>query len=78
MRVGCCHAELPLSLSWLPWTDRAGRLSALKLVVFVAMLAPAVWMAFEWREGWFSTKPLTDTIRESGDWALRFSSSRWP
>jgi sulfoxide reductase heme-binding subunit YedZ len=42
-----------------------------KLVVFVAMLAPAVWMAFEWRMGWFSTKPLTDTIRESGDWALR-------
>ena len=57
--------------SWLPWTDRAGRLSVVKLVVFIAMLAPAFWMAFEWRAGWFSTKPLTDTIRESGDWALR-------
>ncbi len=57
--------------SWLPWTDRAGRLSVVKLFVFIAMLAPAFWMAFEWRAGWFSTKPLTDTIRESGDWALR-------
>jgi len=61
----------PSLASWLPWTDRAGRLSALKLVTFIAMLAPAFWMAFEWRMGWFSTKPLTDTIRESGDWALR-------
>ena len=57
--------------SWLPWSDRAGRLSVVKLVVFVAMLAPAFWMAFEWRSGLLSTKPLTDTIRESGDWALR-------
>ena len=63
--------QTPSFSVWLPWTDRAGRPSLLKLVVFVAMLAPALWMAFEWHQGWFSVKPLTDTIRESGDWALR-------
>ena len=57
--------------AWLPWTDRAGRPSPLKAVVFAATLAPALWMGFEWVQGWFSVKPLTDTIRESGDWALR-------
>lgn len=61
----------PSLAPWLPWTDRAGRPSALKVVVFAATLAPAVWMAFEWNQGWFSAKPLTDVIRESGDWALR-------
>lgn len=61
----------PTFAVWLPWTDRAGRPSALKFAVFAATLAPALWMAFEWQQGWFSVKPLTDTIRESGDWALR-------
>ncbi len=56
---------------WMPWTDRAGRLSWLKLVVFLALLAPAVWMAAEWRFGWYSARPLADAIRESGDWSLR-------
>ena len=63
--------QTPSFSAWLPWTDRAGRPSPLKLAVFVATLAPALWMAFEWHQGWFSVKPLTDTIRESGDWALR-------
>jgi sulfoxide reductase heme-binding subunit YedZ len=61
----------PSLAAWLPWTDRAGRPSRLKFAVFAATLAPALWMVFEWHMGWFSVKPLTDTIRESGDWALR-------
>ena len=56
---------------WLPWTDRAGRTSAIKLVTFIAMLAPAVWMLAEWRLGLLSPKPVTDLVRESGDWAIR-------
>ena len=56
---------------WLPWTDRAGRTSAIKLVTFIAMLAPAVWMLAEWRLGLLSPRPVTDLVRESGDWAIR-------
>ena len=57
--------------AWLPWTDRAGRTSWIKLVTFLTMLAPAVWMLTEWRMGWLSPKPATDLVRESGDWAMR-------
>jgi len=57
--------------TWMPWTDRAGRLSWLKLVVLLALVAPFVWMVAEWRLGWYSARPLADAIRESGDWALR-------
>ncbi len=57
--------------AWAPWTDRAGRLSWLKLVVFLALLAPGAWMIAEWRLGWYSASPLDDAVRESGDWALR-------
>ena len=56
---------------WLPWTDRAGRLSWLKLAFFIALLAPAIWMAIEWRYDLYSARPLADAIRDSGDWALR-------
>ncbi len=56
---------------WFPWTDRAGRASALKLVCCLALVAPAAWMALEWRMGWLSPKPFTDLVRESGDWAVR-------
>ncbi len=57
--------------AWMPWTDRAGRLSWLKLAFFVGLAAPAVWMFCEWRFDWLSPRPRTDLIRESGDWALR-------
>lgn len=57
--------------AWLPWTDRAGRVSWLKLLFFIALIAPAFWMLAEWRLNYYSPRPLTDAIRESGDWALR-------
>ena len=56
---------------WLPWTDRAGRTSWLKLVTFLALIAPCVWMAAELRFGWLSPRPAADLVRESGDWAMR-------
>ncbi len=58
-------------LVWMPWTDRAGRISWLKLAVFLATLAPLIWMAVKWNYDLYSAKPLTDAIRESGDWSLR-------
>ena len=58
--------------SYLPWTDRNGRISALRAIVFALALAPAVWMALKWNLGWLSPKPVTDILRQSGDWAMRF------
>ena len=55
----------------MPWTDRAGRTSWIKLATLLALLAPAVWMVTEWRMGWLSPKPTGDLVRESGDWAMR-------
>lgn len=59
-------------MPWLPFTDRAGRVSLFKLVVFIACCAPAVWMAYRWNAGLLSPKPVTDILRETGDWAIRF------
>jgi sulfoxide reductase heme-binding subunit YedZ len=60
------------STDLLPWTDRAGRLSWLKLVTFLLCIAPILWMAYEWKAALWSAKPLTALIRETGDWAVRF------
>lgn len=59
-------------MPWLPFTDRAGRVSLFKLLVFIACCAPAAWMAWRWSAGLLSPKPVTDILRETGDWALRF------
>jgi len=57
---------------YLPWTGRDGRFSALRGIVFALALLPACWMALKWNMGWLSPKPITDILRESGDWAMRF------
>ncbi|MCC2097117.1 MAG: sulfoxide reductase heme-binding subunit YedZ, partial [Hyphomicrobiales bacterium] len=57
---------------WLPWYDRRGRMSPLRLAVFLLACAPAMWMAYKWFGGLLSPKPVTDIIRESGDWTIRF------
>ncbi|MBX9757727.1 MAG: sulfoxide reductase heme-binding subunit YedZ [Beijerinckiaceae bacterium] len=62
----------PAIMPWLPFTDRAGRVSLFKLAVFIACCAPALWMAYRWGAGLLSPKPVTDILRETGDWALRF------
>lgn len=55
-----------------PWTGRDGQFSALRFIVFFVAAAPACWMALKWNMGWLSPKPVTDLLRESGDWAMRF------
>ncbi|MGL4635618.1 MAG: sulfite oxidase heme-binding subunit YedZ [Beijerinckiaceae bacterium] len=56
----------------LPWKDRAGRLSWLKLAVFTACFGPALWLVLQAFNGWLGSKPLTEAIHQSGDWAVRF------
>lgn len=58
--------------SWLPFTDRNGRVPPLKFIAFVLCIAPVVWMAVQWQAGWLSPKPVTDILRQTGDWAMRF------
>ncbi len=58
-------------MTTLPWVDRSGRFSALKLLVFAGLLGPAAWLALEWYQGWLMPKPVTAAIHESGDWAVR-------
>ncbi len=61
----------PASLS-MPWNDRAGRLSPLKLGVFIYLLVPVAWLAVQAMAGWLGAKPLTEAIHQTGDWAVRF------
>lgn len=63
----------PASLNpYLPWTDRAGRVVALKLLVFLGTLAPALWLLYRTLAGDLGAKPVTEAIHVSGDWAIRF------
>lgn len=55
-----------------PWTDRAGRLSALKLSVFVSCFVPAALLLGNALAGQLGSKPLTYAIHDTGDWAVRF------
>ena len=60
-----------MSMSF-PWLDRAGRLSWLKLVTFVALFVPGLWLAFQLEAGWLQPKPVTEAIHQTGTWAVRF------
>ena len=60
-----------MSPRYFPWLDRTGRLSPLKLAVFVLVLAPGVWIAARWSLALLGPKPVTEAIHETGDWAVR-------
>ena len=55
----------------LPWFDRAGHFSRLKLSVFLACLAPALWIVFAFNTGLYDPKPITQAIHATGDWSVR-------
>lgn len=54
-----------------PWRDHAGRLSPLKLAVFTALFAPAIWVAVAFALGWLGPRPLNAAIHQIGMWSLR-------
>lgn len=64
-------ASRPAPRIW-PWLDRAGRLSWLKLVLFLACLAPACELAIAYRLDALGAKPVTALIHGTGEWAVRF------
>lgn len=56
----------------LPWCDRAGRPSWLRGGVFIALVAPALWLLARWWGEDLGPRPLTEAIHVTGDWAVRF------
>lgn len=55
----------------LPWNDYSGRLSPLKLTVFVALFLPVSWTLFEAATGNLGARPLTEAIHQQGLWTIR-------
>ncbi len=55
----------------LPWNDYSGRLSPLKLAVFVALFVPAGWVAFAYGFGLLGARPLNEAIHQIGLWTIR-------
>jgi sulfoxide reductase heme-binding subunit YedZ len=55
----------------LPWNDYSGKLSPLKLTVFVALFLPAVWTVGEATTGNLGARPLTEAIHQQGLWTIR-------
>ena len=56
---------------FLPWNDYSGRLSPLKLVVFVALFIPAGWVLFAYGFGLLGARPLNEAIHQIGLWTIR-------
>lgn len=57
---------------YFPWLDRAGRLSGLRLAVFVLTLVPAVWIAAQWSAGALDPKPVKEALHSTGTYTLVF------
>jgi sulfoxide reductase heme-binding subunit YedZ len=52
--------------------ERSGRWSPVKVVAFVASIAPALWIAYQAATDDLGARPVTEAIHQAGDWALRF------
>ncbi|MFD0937829.1 sulfite oxidase heme-binding subunit YedZ, partial [Methylobacterium trifolii] len=56
----------------LPWLDRAGRLSALKLVAFLFAVTPGLYLAYAYAFDALGPKPITALIHNTGELTVRF------
>jgi methionine sulfoxide reductase heme-binding subunit len=52
--------------------ERSGRWSPVKIATFVAVILPALWIAYQAAAGELGARPVTEAIHQAGDWALRF------
>ncbi len=57
--------------SWLPWCDRQGRFSVLRLAAFLLTLLPAVLILYAAWMHQLGSKPWTEAIHRTGTWAVR-------
>lgn len=54
-----------------PWNDYSGRLSPLKLAVFVALFLPWLYVMIAFPRGWLGARPVTEAIHQIGLWTIR-------
>ena len=55
-----------------PWNDRAGKLSAIKVVALGTAFMPLVMIIAGHKANILGPRPITQAIHETGDWAIRF------
>src|SRR5665213_283562 len=56
---------------FLPWLERNGRLSPLKLIVFLALFLPAAWLCTAFLRDALGPRPLNEAIHQMGRWTIR-------
>ncbi len=54
-----------------PWHDYGGRVSPLKLAVFLALFVPAGWVVLAYAFGLLGARPLNEAIHQLGLWTIR-------
>lgn len=59
------------ALKFCPWIGPDGRVSWLKLVVFAALFAPGLWVAYQFSHDMLGPRPLNQSIHEIGLWTIR-------
>jgi methionine sulfoxide reductase heme-binding subunit len=55
-----------------PWRDNGGRLSPLKLAVFLALFLPSAWTLLSYPLDALGARPLNEAIHQFGLWGFRF------
>jgi sulfoxide reductase heme-binding subunit YedZ len=55
-----------------PWLDYGGRVSPLRLAVFVSLFLPALYVMAAFPLGWLGSRPVTEAIHQIGLWTIRF------
>jgi len=59
------------ALKYFPWIGPDNRVSWLKLVVFVALFMPGLWVAYQFDQDMLGPRPLNQSIHEIGLWTIR-------
>jgi methionine sulfoxide reductase heme-binding subunit len=54
-----------------PWNDYSGKLSPLKLTVFIALFLPVAWTLVAFLTNNLGSRPLTEAIHQQGLWTIR-------
>lgn len=57
---------------YMPWTDRTGRISGLKTVIFLLLLAPALLLLTDTLTGNLGPRPWDEAIHRAGWWCVLF------
>jgi len=56
----------------MPWRDYSGRLSPLKLTVFLSLFLPGLWTVFAFATDRLGAEPMKEAIHQEGLWTFRF------